>query len=101
MALACGEFWKNSRPMPTFCAPWPGKTNAMFFISPSPDPSHQGRGRKISYHLMTLAALTRPAPKATKTTLSPFLIFLDFLASYKATAIDAADILPYLLMLIK
>lgn len=40
---------------------------------------------------MTLVALTKPAPKVTGTTLSPFLIFFGFLASYKATAMEAAD----------
>src|SRR3989338_7666329 len=54
-----------------------------------------------SYHRTTFAADTSPAPNVTNTTLSPRLIFFFLTASYKATAIDAADMLPYLSMLIK
>ena len=69
------------------------QTGEMRFQGISNDPC---AGSMIDYHSIAAAAQVRPAPKATMTTLSPFLISPVRWASSRAIAMAAAEVLPYL-----
>ena len=58
-----------------------------------------GTGREYSATLTTAEAQVRPAPKATKASVSPTLARPSSNASQKATGIEAAEVFPYLWML--
>src|SRR3989338_7925516 len=54
-----------------------------------------------SYHLISADPHAKPAPNVAIRTRSPFLILDCLTASSSATAIEAADMLPYLSRLTK
>ncbi len=60
----------------------------------SPLPGEKQCERKSFYHLIHTDAQVSPPPKATNTVLDPGVNFLASQASYMATAVEAADILP-------